>query len=117
MTDDEALLMVAPELAAVDPARREFFLGVMRPEVRTSLGQYAYVLATAHELTLDARGASGTAAVSGPVSSETEGQLSRSYAQAKLSGGWDAYWNSTPYGTRFWALVQAHTVMPLNRMV
>jgi hypothetical protein len=116
MTDDEALLNVAPEFASVPPARREFFLEQMRLEVNEALGQYGLVLATAHELTLSNRG--GAPAAAGAVISESEGELSRSYAnESREATPGNAYWTSTTYGQRYLAQIQRNILVARNRMV
>lgn len=113
MTNDEALLQVAPELSTVAPDRRAYFLDQMALQVAPSLGQYALALATAHELTLSNRG--GAVAAAGPLISEKEGELSRSYAD--LSAHKNLYFSSTTYGERFMQLVSRNTLGARNRMV
>lgn len=118
-TDDEVLLDVAPELVAVEAPRRQRRIEFMRGRVREGLGQYALALAVAHELTLAQRAAaSGGAVAAGPIVSESEGQLSRTYANngGSLAGG-DAYWGSTQYGLMYLNEVRAKTFTARNRQV
>lgn len=121
MTDDEALLDVAPELTAVDATRRQNRIEFLRPQVRSGLGQYGLALAVAHALTLAMRieAAGGSSPAAGPIISEKEGELSRTYANnagAGAAGTTPAHWASTHYGQMYWDLVRSQTFGPRTRM-
>lgn len=120
MTDDEALLQVAPELAAVPPERRAYFIDSARGLVNARYGQFALANATAHMLTVANRG--GETPAAGLVTSEKEGELSRTYAQSSSGSGGGGlttpeYWASTNYGRAYWNIVRSNTFAATNRMM
>lgn len=121
MTNDEALLQVAPELSAVPSERRAYFIESAQGIVNSRYGQFALANATAHMLTVASRG--GDAPVAGPVTSEKEGELSRTYAQTSTGGSGGGltttpeYWATTNYGRAYWNIVRSNTFAALNRMM
>lgn len=66
-------------------------------------------LVAAHIITLGLRG--GTSAA-GPVTAESAGGVSRSYASATISGT-DAFWQSTTFGQRYLAMAKMRLSSPM----
>lgn len=103
---------IAPEFATtpeptVDLAYQEAAMLVSY----TKFGAVGMGLAMAHILTLQTRSAAGGGI--GPVTSETEGQLSRTWGN--VASNTQAYWGTTSYGLRLWALMRAKLFLPRNR--
>lgn len=116
--DDVVLLAQAPELDgdAVDPALQTVLLDyvnheALNPRVYKGESSSTYKLAraylAAHMASLitpnnaGAGGGAGGGATAGAVTSESEGGLSRSYAQASdLPGASDSSYGSTVYGVK-----------------
>ncbi len=73
--------------------------------------EYAIALLVLHWFAIQTRGASGGS--SGPVSSESEGALSRSYAVMASSSDW----GTTAWGLELQTLTNSLTVLPRNRMM
>lgn len=99
-----------PAVSGADPLLIAALLTALKPTLNDALGDYGLALAVCHELALTARSSSGGV---GPVISEKEGELSRTYAD--LSMVQNSYWQSTPYGARFWALAGRSLVRMGNR--
>lgn len=100
-----------PVISSADPSYVAAILDAIKGTLNEDLGDYALALAVCHELTLGARAASGGV---GPVISEKEGELARTYAN--LNANLNSYWSSTSYGMRFWALASRLLVTFGNRM-
>ena len=69
----------------------------------------AQALVAAHLITLALKGGSGPA---GPVTAESGGGLSRSYASATVSAA-SGFWQSTTFGQRYWQLAQTRITTPM----
>lgn len=105
---------IAPEFATTPPETVDLAYQEASMIVSyTKFGAVGVGLAMAHILTLQARAASGGGV--GPVTSETEGQLSRSWGNVATNTS--AYWGTTSYGLRLWALMRAKLFGPRNRMM
>ena len=93
-------------------AEAETCIGDIEPEETRSK---AVALYTCHLLALNSRELSGDSGVVGAISSESEGDLSRSY---KLTGDMselDTYLSQTSYGLRLLHIVRANTFYVMNR--
>lgn len=96
MTLDELLLVIAPELSTIDPAVRTAFEGYATLQVQFGEGdlqQLAIANLAAHMLTMTKRGGVG-----GQVQSQSEGELSITYANY---AGFNSGYAQTAYGLEY----------------
>ena len=109
MTPPEYFRLLAPEFASVDDATVNSWLtmagnliavGCLDAE-RAAMAQALYA---AHLLSLTTRSGQGGAAALGPVTSEEEGDLQRSYGGLK---GGDTILGSTSYGQQYLDVTRA----------
>lgn len=108
----DILLAIAPELDTESPRRIKTFIDLAEDQVGTVFGSrrdLAVAYMTAHMITVANRLGKG-----GAITSESEGELSRSYQQA--GDGTDPIM-STSYGQEFKRMSRAAVFSPRNRMV
>ena len=103
MTELEYFRLLAAEFASVDDATVERWLSVAGNLVNVGTlnaerAAMARALYAAHLLSLSTRSGQGGAAALGPVTSEREGDLQRSYGGIK---GGDTYLGQTSYGQQY----------------
>ena len=103
MTELEYFRLLAVEFASVDDATVERWLSVAGNLVNVGTldaerAAMARALYAAHLLSLSTRSGQGGAAALGPVTSEKEGDLQRSYGGLK---GGDTILGSTTYGQQY----------------
>lgn len=100
---------VAPELSTQSPERIELFIEYARlflcEDKFGEKAKFAVILLTAHLLTLANRGGQG-----GAVSSESVGDLSRSFATGDMS---DGEYGQTSYGQMFLRLRKSLVTTPI----
>lgn len=97
------VVLVAPSLATMSIDQQTLFLGWATSLNATVWGaklEQASILVVAHYATLFAKGGQGPG---GPISSESVGRVSRSYAVPPAS---DAFWDRTNYGSAYKALLR-----------
>lgn len=109
MTELEYLRLLAPEFASVSDATANQWLSVAGNLTETGCldterAAMARALYAAHMLSLTTRSGQGGAAALGPVTSEKEGDLQRSYGSVK---GGDTYMGQTPYGQQYLDITRA----------
>lgn len=116
------LFAIAPEFTNTpEPTLDAVYAEVSLVVDPKKFGIPGMALAVAHALTLGARAVSsgGQGGSAGPVTQMAEGQLSISFGSPNSAGYGTAhaFWSSTSYGARLWAMFRAKLVMPRNRMV
>lgn len=109
MTELEYFRLLAPEFASVSDATANQWLSVAGNLTETGCldterAAMARALYAAHMLSLTTRSGQGGAAALGPVTSEKEGDLQRSYGSVK---GGDTYMGQTPYGQQYLDIARA----------
>lgn len=109
MTELEYFRLLAPEFSSVDDATVNRWLSVAGNLVNVGCldaerAAMARALYAAHMLSLSTRSGQGGAAALGPVTSEKEGDLQRSYGGLK---GGDTYLGSTSYGQQYLDVTKA----------
>lgn len=109
MTELEYFRLLAPEFASVDDATVQQWLSVAGNLANTEgldseRVAMARALYAAHMLSLSTRSGQGGAAALGPVTSEKEGDLQRSYGGLK---GGDTYMGQTSYGQQYLDITKA----------
>lgn len=110
-TLDGILLDIAPEMEAVDPSKRERLLGYASKQVGfgdKDIRNLAIAYLAAHEYTLSQRNGAG-----GAVSSETEGDLSRTYSFGMTAA--ETSFGLTSYGQEFERLKRIFIFKPTVR--
>ena len=108
MAELEYFRLLAPEFASVADATVNQWLSVAGNLVNvgsldTERAAMARALYAAHMLSLTTRSGQGGAAALGPVTSEKEGDLQRSYGGVK---GGDTYMGQTSYGQQYIELMR-----------
>jgi hypothetical protein len=109
MTELEYFRLLAPEFASVPDATVNQWLSVAGNLTETGCldterAAMARALYAAHMLSLTTRSGQGGAAALGPVTSEKEGDLQRSYGGLK---GGDTILGSTSYGQQYLDVTRA----------
>ena len=107
----EILLSIAPEFNDTPIDRLNSIINIATPLVNfgdDNTKNLAIAYLSAHMLTISLRGGSG---ISGPVTSETEGNLSRSYGYSNNS----SLYSSTSYGIEFERLAKMFIFKPRTR--
>ncbi len=103
------VVAVAPELSTVASDAQDMIIAYVNDDVSpAAFGgetspklKLARVYLAAHEGTLASQSGAGPA---GPVTSETDGTIARSYAAGSTDNA--SHWNSTSYGRSYVALVR-----------
>ncbi len=112
---------IAPEFAAVASQTIQFFIDQAVPFINFTLwddkADLAHAYYTAHLMKMsgiNGSGAAGGGALPGPITSESVGDLSRSYGSSGGSGGAAASsLSSTGYGNVFLSLMKTVQVSPM----
>ena len=109
MTELEYFRLLAPEFSSVADATVNQWLSVAGNLTETGCldterAAMARALYAAHMLSLTTRSGQGGAAALGPVTSEKEGDLQRSYGGVK---GGDTYMGQTSYGQQYLDITRA----------
>lgn len=99
----EYFLTLFEEFKRIAQPKIKVYIGIATGRVPTSVWgantQYATALLTAHMLTLQGKGGGGEAG--GPLTQESVGDLSRSFATIFQPGAGDAPYMTTRYGVEF----------------
>jgi hypothetical protein len=111
-TASDIITLRAPSLTFTPASRKDDLIGLARTKLNaTAYGdqiECAVALLVLHWSEMENRTGSG-----GPVSSETEGRLSRSFAVAASSDDW----GSTAWGQELQSLTNSVTFGPRTRMM
>lgn len=110
MSLDQVLLDIAPEMSDVDSALRLRLIDIASLQVKfgsSSIKELATAYLAAHVYTLSKRRGAG-----GSVSSESEGDLSRSYSNNSMVGSL----GQTTYGQEFTRLQRMFMFNPRTRV-
>lgn len=111
---------IAPEFASLASPTIQFFIDQAVPFINFTLwddkADLAHAYFTAHLMKMsgiNGSGAAGGGSLPGPITSETTGDLSRSYGSSGGSGASASSLNSTGYGTIFLSLMKTVQVSPM----